>query len=244
MTARLIAVYGRVAKLVSHLHLPVQSGSDRVLAAMKRGYTALEYKSIVRRLRAERPDLSLTSDFIVGFPGETEADFAQTLKLVDDIALRRRVQLRLQRRAPARRPPTSPTPVPGRRAAGAARAAAGAARRPVPRLQRGDGRHPAARAGDRPRGEEHAGARRRAPATTASSTFPATPRSSAATSTSRSPCGAAAFAARRARRWLIRRLRRDPGAVNAMRPRLSHRSRPLGRHTPASRMPCLCRRFR
>ena len=63
----------------------MQSGSDRVLAAMKRGYTALEYKSIVRRLRAARPDLSLTSDFIVGFPGETDADFAQTMKLVDDV---------------------------------------------------------------------------------------------------------------------------------------------------------------
>jgi tRNA-2-methylthio-N6-dimethylallyladenosine synthase len=85
MTPRLIAVYGKVGKLVSHLHLPVQSGSDRVLAAMKRGYTALEYKSIVRRLRAERSDLSLTSDFIVGFPGETEADFAQTMKLVEDV---------------------------------------------------------------------------------------------------------------------------------------------------------------
>jgi tRNA-2-methylthio-N6-dimethylallyladenosine synthase len=85
MTARLIAAYGRVGKLVSHLHLPVQSGSDRVLAAMKRGYTALEYKSIVRRLRAERPGISLTSDFIVGFPGETDADFAQTMRLVADV---------------------------------------------------------------------------------------------------------------------------------------------------------------
>ncbi|MDE2002052.1 MAG: tRNA (N6-isopentenyl adenosine(37)-C2)-methylthiotransferase MiaB [Betaproteobacteria bacterium] len=85
MGARLISAYGRLDKLVSHLHLPVQSGSDRVLAAMKRGYTALEYKSIVRRLRAERPGLSLTSDFIVGFPGETEADFEQTLRLVEDV---------------------------------------------------------------------------------------------------------------------------------------------------------------
>jgi tRNA-2-methylthio-N6-dimethylallyladenosine synthase len=85
MTPRLIASYGRVDKLVSHLHLPVQSGSDRVLAAMKRGYTALEYKAIVRRLRSERPDLSLTSDFIVGFPGETEADFGRTMKLVEDV---------------------------------------------------------------------------------------------------------------------------------------------------------------
>ncbi len=85
MTPRLIAAYGKVDKLVSHLHLPVQSGSDRVLAAMKRGYTALEYKSTVRKLRAERPDISLTSDFIIGFPGETDADFAQTMKLVEDV---------------------------------------------------------------------------------------------------------------------------------------------------------------
>jgi tRNA-2-methylthio-N6-dimethylallyladenosine synthase len=85
MSPRLIGVYASVDKLVSQLHLPVQSGSDRILAAMKRGYTALEYKSIVRRLRAARPDLSLSSDFIVGFPGETEADFAQTMKLIEDV---------------------------------------------------------------------------------------------------------------------------------------------------------------
>ena len=85
MTQALIDVYRHVPKLVSHLHLPVQSGSDRILAAMKRGYTALEYKSIVRRLRDARPQLSLTSDFIVGFPGETEADFEQTMKLIDDV---------------------------------------------------------------------------------------------------------------------------------------------------------------
>ncbi|MEO8507196.1 MAG: tRNA (N6-isopentenyl adenosine(37)-C2)-methylthiotransferase MiaB [Betaproteobacteria bacterium] len=85
MSPRLIAAHGTIGKLVTQLHLPVQSGSDRVLAAMKRGYTALEYKSIVRRLRAVRPDLSLSSDFIVGFPGETDADFAQTLKLVEDV---------------------------------------------------------------------------------------------------------------------------------------------------------------
>ncbi len=84
-TQRLIDVYARLPKLASHVHLPVQSGSDRVLAAMKRGYTTLEYKSIVRRLRAVRADLSLSSDFIVGFPGETEEDFAKTLKLVDDV---------------------------------------------------------------------------------------------------------------------------------------------------------------
>jgi len=84
-TQRLIDVYERLPQLVSHVHLPVQSGSDRVLAAMKRGYTALEYKSIVKRLRAVRPNLSLTSDFIVGFPGETERDFAATMKLIDDV---------------------------------------------------------------------------------------------------------------------------------------------------------------
>ena len=85
MTSRLIEAYGRLPKLVSALHLPVQSGSDRVLAAMKRGYTALEYKAIVRRLRAVRAQLSLTSDFIVAFPGETDKDFEQTMKLVDDV---------------------------------------------------------------------------------------------------------------------------------------------------------------
>jgi len=85
MTPALIAAYGTVDKLVSHLHLPVQSGSDRVLAAMKRGYTALEYKSIVRRIRAVRPGLSLTTDFIVGFPGETDADFERTMALAADM---------------------------------------------------------------------------------------------------------------------------------------------------------------
>jgi tRNA-2-methylthio-N6-dimethylallyladenosine synthase len=86
MTPALIDAFAKNDKLVSHLHLPVQSGSDRVLAAMKRGYTVLEYKSIVRRLRAVRPGISLTSDFIVGFPGETDADFEQTMKLVADVA--------------------------------------------------------------------------------------------------------------------------------------------------------------
>src|SRR5438093_1850395 len=81
MTPALIDACAKNDKLVSHLHLPVQSGSDRVLAAMKRGYTVLEYKSIVRRLRAVRPGISLTSDFIVGFPGESDADFEQTMKL-------------------------------------------------------------------------------------------------------------------------------------------------------------------
>jgi len=84
-TQSLIDVYGRVPKLVNHLHLPVQHGSDRILMAMKRGYTAMEYKSTVRKLRAIRPDLALSSDFIVGFPGETDADFAKLMKLVDDV---------------------------------------------------------------------------------------------------------------------------------------------------------------
>ena len=84
-TPRLIEAYARLPQLVSHLHLPVQHGSDRILAAMKRGYTVLQYKSTVRRLRALRPDLSLSSDFIVGFPGETDDDFARLLALVDEL---------------------------------------------------------------------------------------------------------------------------------------------------------------
>ena len=81
----LIDVYANVPELVSHLHLPVQSGSDRILMAMKRGHTAIEYKSKIRRLRAIRPDISISSDFIVGFPGETETDFAATMKLIQEI---------------------------------------------------------------------------------------------------------------------------------------------------------------
>jgi len=82
---RLIQAYADVPNLASHLHLPVQSGSDRVLALMKRGHTALEYKAKIRRLRAIRPDISLSSDFIIGFPGETEADFEATMQLIEDI---------------------------------------------------------------------------------------------------------------------------------------------------------------
>jgi tRNA-2-methylthio-N6-dimethylallyladenosine synthase len=84
-TQRLIDCYARLPKLVNHVHLPVQSGSDRVLAAMKRGYTVLEYKSTVRRLRQLRPDISISSDFIVGFPGESEHDFEQTMRLIDQV---------------------------------------------------------------------------------------------------------------------------------------------------------------
>ena len=84
-TQRLIDAYGRIPQLVDHLHLPVQHGSDRILAAMKRGYTTLEYKSTIRKLRAVRPDIHLSTDFIVGFPGETDDDFARLMKLVDDV---------------------------------------------------------------------------------------------------------------------------------------------------------------
>ena len=82
---RLIDVYARVPQLVSHLHLPVQHASDRILGAMKRGYTALEFKSIIRRMRAVRPNLTLSSDFIVGFPGETEVDFDKLLQMVEEL---------------------------------------------------------------------------------------------------------------------------------------------------------------
>ena len=82
---RLIGAYARVPQLVDHLHLPVQSGSDRILSAMKRGYTVLEYKQKVRKLRLVRPDIAISSDFIIGFPGETERDFEATLKLIDEV---------------------------------------------------------------------------------------------------------------------------------------------------------------
>ncbi len=81
----LIEAFGEVSKLANYVHLPVQSGSDRVLAMMKRGHTVLEYKQKIRRLREQRPDISLSSDFIVGFPGETERDFENTLKLIAEI---------------------------------------------------------------------------------------------------------------------------------------------------------------
>jgi len=84
-TQRLVDAHARIPQLANHVHLPVQTGSDRVLAAMKRGYTVLEYKSIVRRLRAVCADISITSDFIVGFPGETPVDFEATLRLIDEV---------------------------------------------------------------------------------------------------------------------------------------------------------------
>ncbi|MEO8417629.1 MAG: tRNA (N6-isopentenyl adenosine(37)-C2)-methylthiotransferase MiaB [Methylophilaceae bacterium] len=85
MSPSLIDCFARIPKLVSHLHLPVQAGSDRMLMAMKRNYTTLQYKSTIRKLREARPDITITSDFIIGFPGETEADFAATMKLVADV---------------------------------------------------------------------------------------------------------------------------------------------------------------
>ena len=85
MNDSLIQAYAEVPQLVGHLHLPVQSGSDRVLALMKRNHTALEYKSVIRQLRAARPGISLSSDFIIGFPGETDADFEQTMALIEDV---------------------------------------------------------------------------------------------------------------------------------------------------------------
>ena len=84
-TQRLVDVYARLPKLVNHLHLPVQHGSDRILMAMKRGYTAMEYKSTIRKLRAIRPEMAMSSDFIVGFPGETEEDFQKMMKLIHDV---------------------------------------------------------------------------------------------------------------------------------------------------------------
>ena len=84
-TQRLIDTYAKVPQLVSHVYLPVQHASDRILMAMKRGYTALEYKSIIRRLRAVRPDIMISSDFIVGFPGETDADFEELMRLVESV---------------------------------------------------------------------------------------------------------------------------------------------------------------
>ncbi|MES2512029.1 MAG: tRNA (N6-isopentenyl adenosine(37)-C2)-methylthiotransferase MiaB [Pseudomonadota bacterium] len=84
-TQSLIDAYAKLPKLVNHLHLPVQHGSDRILMAMKRGYTAMEYKSTIRKLRAIRPDLAMSSDFIVGFPGESEDDFEKLMKLIDDV---------------------------------------------------------------------------------------------------------------------------------------------------------------
>ena len=124
LTGSLVDVYGEIPELVSHLHLPVQSGSDRILGLMKRNYTARDYAEKVRRLRAVRPDLSLSSDFIVGFPGETAADFDATMDLIDEVGFDASFLLHLQRAprhpgggasrcgAPRREAP-APRPAPG-----------------------------------------------------------------------------------------------------------------------------------
>jgi tRNA-2-methylthio-N6-dimethylallyladenosine synthase len=96
-------------QLVNHLHLPVQSGSDRILALMKRGHTVLEYKAKIRKLRTVRPDLSLSSDFIVGFPGETEQDFEATMALIDEIGFDHSFSFLYSPR-PGTPPPICPTP--------------------------------------------------------------------------------------------------------------------------------------
>jgi tRNA-2-methylthio-N6-dimethylallyladenosine synthase len=153
MTQRLIECYGKLPKLVSHLHLPVQSGSDRVLAAMKRGHTVLEFKSIVRKLREQRPDLCLSSDFIVGFPGETEADFEATMKLIEELDFDASFSFIY-----SKRPGTPAVGLSGRRQRraedAALDAAAGADRGAGAAGEPGHGRHRAARAGRRPRQEE------------------------------------------------------------------------------------------
>jgi tRNA-2-methylthio-N6-dimethylallyladenosine synthase len=106
---RLIDVYGKTPKLVNHVHLPVQHGSDRILMAMKRGYTAIEFKSTIRKLRAVRPDIKLSSDFIVGFPGETDEDFDKLMKLVHELEFDASYSSS-SAPAPARRRPRWPTP--------------------------------------------------------------------------------------------------------------------------------------
>ena len=120
----LIEAYRDVPKLANYLHLPVQAGSDRVLAAMKRGYTALEFKQKIRKLRAVRPDISISSDFIVGFPGETDADFEKTMKLIEDVGFDQSFSFIYSRR------PGTPGRRPGRQ-----------------RLRRGEARAPVAPAG-------------------------------------------------------------------------------------------------
>ena len=103
-STRLVEAYGRIPKLVNHLHLPVQHGADRILMAMKRGYTALQYKSTIRALRKVRPSISLSSDFIVGFPGETDDDFGKTMALIEEIGFDASFSFVFSpRRAPPRR---------------------------------------------------------------------------------------------------------------------------------------------
>ena len=146
----LIEAYRDVPQLANYLHLPVQAGSDRVLAAMKRGYTALEFKQKIRKLRAVRPDISISSDFIVGFPGETDADFEKTMKLIEDVGFDQSFSFIY-----SRRPGTPAADLRGRHArqrqARAAGAPAGAHQRARGDDLAGDGRQRAARAGRKAR---------------------------------------------------------------------------------------------
>ena len=112
LTGSLIDVHGEVPELVGHLHLPVQSGSDRILGLMKRNYSARDYVEKVRRLRAVRPDLSLSSDFIVGFPGETDADFEATMDLIDEVGFDASFSFIYSARPRHPRPPSFPIPCP------------------------------------------------------------------------------------------------------------------------------------
>ena len=135
----LIEAYANVPKLANQLHLAVQSGSDRILAAMKRGYTALEFKEKLRRLRAVRPDIAVSTDIIVGFPGETERDFEATLKLVREANFDQSFSFIYSQR-PGTPAASLPDDVTLRSEAAAPRAAAGAAERTGARHQRADGR--------------------------------------------------------------------------------------------------------
>ena len=168
----LIEAYANVPKLANYLHLPVQSGSDRVLGAMKRGYTALEFKQKIRKLRKVRPDICVSSDFIVGFPGETDADFEQTMKLIDDVGFDQSFSFIF-----SRRPGTPAANLAGRHAgcgqARAPRAPAGDAQRQREEDFAGDGRQRAERAGRRPEQARSERTDRHAPRTCATSISPA-----------------------------------------------------------------------
>jgi tRNA-2-methylthio-N6-dimethylallyladenosine synthase len=146
-TQRLIDVYAKVPQLVNHLHLPVQHGSDRILAAMKRGYTALQYKSIVRKLRAVRPDIRLSTDFIVGFPGETDDDHAKTMRLIEEVGFDASFSFVFSPR-PGTPAANLPDDTPYEREGGTPAAVAGRHRGACPVHQPAAGGHASAGAGD------------------------------------------------------------------------------------------------
>ncbi len=155
----LIEAYANVPKLASHLHLPVQSGSDRVLALMKRGYTSLEFKEKIRKLRLARPGLAISTDFIIGFPGESERDFEATLKLTRDVGFDQSFNFIYSRRpgTPAASLPDDTTP---EEKEAPLHGLAGVARRKRLADQPGDGRQRPARAGRTQRSQRRARARR------------------------------------------------------------------------------------